>query len=86
MTIDEAIRRLEKLNPVSDELYQDAVAISMGIKALEKGKPKKLVYDKDYWTKKPRCGICNKLIKYSYGMEFCPFCAHAIDWERKDEA
>lgn len=78
MKIEEAVSYLK--DPIGKSLEEHDKAVKLAIESLEKEVPKKLMFHTDTWTDRPRCGICNRHIKYVYGMKYCPCCGNAIDW------
>ena len=102
MTAEKAIEQLNSLmndreNHVHcddfDEVFlQDIEALKVGISALEKQVPKKVIWEneknsKTYlfsWAYCPNCGsdMCDK---HNEEFQFCPDCGQALDWSEEEE-
>lgn len=92
MTTEKAIAQLEDLikdresflrRDDFDEVFlQDIEACKMGIQALEKRKPKRLVKFNETFYSCPHC------MKYFNGMvkpRYCSGCGQALDWSDENE-
>ena len=97
MTIEKAIDQLEDLikeaeshmtgNKIDDEIpIDDKTALEIGIQALKKQMPKKVIWENGkngkiyafYWACCPNCGdICDE---ENEEFKFCPDCGQALDW------
>lgn len=102
MTIEKAIEQLKDLikdresfchRDDFDEVFlQDIEALKVGITALEKQVPKKVIYESAkngkiyafYWACCPNCGndICDE---DNVELKFCPDCGQALDWSDENE-
>ena len=97
MTAEKAIEQLNSLmndrenhvhrDDFDDIFLQDIEACKMGIQALEKQMPKKVIYESAkngkiyafYWACCPNCGndICDE---DNVELKFCTDCGQALDW------
>ena len=102
MTIEKALTQLNSLmkdresfchRDVFDDMFlQDIEALKVGISALEKQVPKKVIWEneknsKTYlfsWAYCPNCGsdMCDK---HNEEFQFCPDCGQALDWSEEEE-
>lgn len=106
MTTEKAIYQLTDLikdresfchrDDFDDVFLQDIEALKVGISALEKQVPKKVIWEnkknsKTYlhpwgfpWACCPNCGsdMCDK---YNDEFQFCPDCGQALDWSDENE-
>ena len=92
MTIEKAIYQLTDLirdresfchRDDFDEVFlQDIKACKVGIKALEKRKPKRLIkFGEDHYD----CPDCMKSFNGAVKFHYCSGCGQALDWGEKDE-
>lgn len=91
MTTEKAIYQLTDLikdresfchrDDFDDVFLQDIEALKVGITALEKQIPKKVIWENEIfsWAYCPNCGsdMCDK---YNDEFQFCPDCGQALDW------
>lgn len=102
MTIEKAIYQLTDLikdresfchhDDFDDVFLQDIEACKMGIQALEKLMPKKVIWESAkngkiyafYWACCPNCGndICDE---DNVELKFCTDCGQALDWSDENE-
>lgn len=102
MTTEKAIYQLTDLikdresfchrDDFDDMFLQDIEALKIGISALEKQVPKKVIYESAkngkiyafYWACCPNCGndICDE---DNVELKFCTDCGQALDWSDENE-
>ena len=95
MTTEQAIYQLTDLikdresfchrDDFDDMFLQDIEALKIGISALEKQVPKKVVWKYAfYWACCPNCGYNNFDVEKEES-NFCPDCGQALDWSDENE-
>ena len=96
MTAEKAIEQLNSLmndrenhvhrDDFDDMFLQDIEALKVGISALEKQVPKKVIWENEIfsWAYCPNCGsdMCDK---HNEEFQFCPDCGQALDWSEEEE-
>ena len=102
MTTEQAIYQLTDLikdresfcrrDDFDDVFLQDIEALKVGISALEKQIPKKVIWENAkngriysfHWACCPNCG--NELFDIEIGeFKFCPDCGQTLDWSDENE-
>ena len=95
MTIEKAIYQLEDLikdresfchrDDFDDMFLQDIEALKVGISALEKQIPKKVIWKYAfYWACCPNCKN-NIYDEEKEKFKFCPDCGQALEWSEENE-